>query len=210
MTILLTSFISKAPAQPQDRCIGESCKCPAGMTGVQPFCRPIEASLGLTLKHFYACLIMLIWIDAEMSSARSIAVRSRSFIWICLKTRPDTRQSSRGWLGRSSNAKTVRNSKMWRTKSRESVTKNTCSIYCNPAWVCMTLHRYHKFMHKEFRHIDGWSHLEIPSNIFICLSCGQHGPQPEGKHGSKEAIKLIWMSIKDVVFVVPQKPSIQD
>ena len=28
------------------------------------------------------------------------------------ETRPDTRQSSRGWLGRSRNAKTVRNSKM--------------------------------------------------------------------------------------------------
>ena len=40
------------------------------------------------------------------------------FQWICrklvtdLKTRPDTRQSSRGRLGRSSNAKTARNSKM--------------------------------------------------------------------------------------------------
>ena len=31
------------------------------------------------------------------------------------KTRPDTRQSSRGRLGRSSNAKTARNSKMLRT-----------------------------------------------------------------------------------------------
>ena len=30
-------------------------------------------------------------------------------------TRPDTRQSSRGWLGRSNNAKTARNSKMWHT-----------------------------------------------------------------------------------------------
>ena len=29
-------------------------------------------------------------------------------------TRPDTRQSSRGWLGRSSSAKTARNSKMLR------------------------------------------------------------------------------------------------
>ena len=32
--------------------------------------------------------------------------------WISAETRPDTRQSSRGWLGRSSNAKTARNSKM--------------------------------------------------------------------------------------------------
>ena len=32
-----------------------------------------------------------------------------------LKTRPDTRQSSGGRLGRSSTAKTARNSKMWRT-----------------------------------------------------------------------------------------------
>ena len=31
------------------------------------------------------------------------------------KIRPDTRQSSRGWLGRSSNSKTAWNSKMWRT-----------------------------------------------------------------------------------------------
>ena len=30
-------------------------------------------------------------------------------------TRPDTRQSSRGWFGRSSNAKTARDSKMWPT-----------------------------------------------------------------------------------------------
>ena len=29
-----------------------------------------------------------------------------------LKTRPDTRQDSRGWLGRGSNAKTARNSEM--------------------------------------------------------------------------------------------------
>merc|ERR1711990_904671 len=28
--------------QPLDKCIGESCKCPPGMTGVQPFCRPKE------------------------------------------------------------------------------------------------------------------------------------------------------------------------
>ena len=34
------------------------------------------------------------------------------------KTRPDTRQDSRGWLGRSSNAKTARNSKMLRTDGR--------------------------------------------------------------------------------------------
>ena len=33
-------------------------------------------------------------------------------------TRPDTRQSSRGRLGRSSNAKTDRNSKMWPTDGR--------------------------------------------------------------------------------------------
>ena len=33
-------------------------------------------------------------------------------------TRPDTWQSSRGRLGRSSNAKTARNSKMWRTDRR--------------------------------------------------------------------------------------------
>ena len=33
---------------------------------------------------------------------------------VFIKTRPDTRQSSRGRLGRSSNAKTARNSKMWR------------------------------------------------------------------------------------------------
>ena len=32
-----------------------------------------------------------------------------------VKTRPDTRQSSRGWLGRSSSAKTRRNSEMLRT-----------------------------------------------------------------------------------------------
>ena len=35
--------------------------------------------------------------------------------WRRNKTRPDTRQSSRGWLGRSSDAKTTRNSKMGRT-----------------------------------------------------------------------------------------------
>ena len=33
-------------------------------------------------------------------------------IVVSYKTRPDTRQSSRGRLGRSSNAKTARNSKM--------------------------------------------------------------------------------------------------
>ena len=43
--------------------------------------------------------------------------------WCCyklgfIKTRPDTRQSSRGRLGRSSNAKTNRNSEMWRTDRR--------------------------------------------------------------------------------------------
>ena len=31
-----------------------------------------------------------------------------------MRTRPDTRQDSRGGLGRSSNEKTARNSKMWR------------------------------------------------------------------------------------------------
>ena len=31
---------------------------------------------------------------------------------ISSKTRPDTRQSSRGWLGRSNNAKNARNLKM--------------------------------------------------------------------------------------------------
>ena len=35
-----------------------------------------------------------------------------------VKTRPDTRQSSRGRLGRSSNAKTARNSKTWQTDGR--------------------------------------------------------------------------------------------
>ena len=39
-------------------------------------------------------------------------VSKRTLKWL---TRPDTRQSSRGRLGRSSNAKTVQTSKMWRT-----------------------------------------------------------------------------------------------
>ena len=61
------------------------------------------------------------------------------------QTRPDTRQSSRGWLGRSSNAKTAQNLKMWRTDrqtnlptdtarcSRVSTTKNICFFFkCVP------------------------------------------------------------------------------
>ena len=35
-----------------------------------------------------------------------------------IKTRPDTRQTSRGRLGRSSSAKTTRNSKLWRMDGR--------------------------------------------------------------------------------------------
>jgi len=29
------------PGKPRDLCDGESCKCPPGTTGVQPYCRPI-------------------------------------------------------------------------------------------------------------------------------------------------------------------------
>ena len=35
-------FLTVTEPEVQDRCVGESCKCPAGMTGVQPFCTPIE------------------------------------------------------------------------------------------------------------------------------------------------------------------------
>ena len=38
---------SEEPQIP-DKCIGDSCKCPPGMTGVQPFCRPIKK--GTTAK----------------------------------------------------------------------------------------------------------------------------------------------------------------
>ena len=44
------------------------------------------------------------------------------------KTRPDTRQSSRGWLGRSSNAKTAQNSKMWRTDRPTDMAR--CRVAC--------------------------------------------------------------------------------
>jgi len=29
-------------SHPLDRCSGDDCKCPAGMTGAQPFCRPVD------------------------------------------------------------------------------------------------------------------------------------------------------------------------
>ena len=54
--------------------------------------------------------------DTDLDVILSLMIDILSFV--LLVTRPNTRQSSRGWLGRSSNAKTAQNSKMWRTDGR--------------------------------------------------------------------------------------------
>merc|ERR1712087_703825 len=40
--------------EPQDKCIGDSCKCPPGMVGVEPFCRPADPE-GRTAVEGVAC-----------------------------------------------------------------------------------------------------------------------------------------------------------
>ena len=40
--LLVFSPQSVNQVEPQDKCIGDSCKCPPGMVGVEPFCRPAD------------------------------------------------------------------------------------------------------------------------------------------------------------------------
>ena len=73
------------------------------------------AATALTIDEFRK----LISIILRTKNYRDNICVSR-FLWCFLvtKTRPDTRQSSRGRLGRSSNTNTARNSKMWWTDGR--------------------------------------------------------------------------------------------
>ena len=66
-------------------------------------------STGGTFSHCISCILRHPYVT-------SATIRPHTIIQI--RTRPDTRQDSRGRLGRGSNAKTARNSEMWWTDGR--------------------------------------------------------------------------------------------